>query len=71
MVHAHGRRPTFRKCAHSFDSGMMDQSKFTQVIESDYDTDDIVADLLGLQKTPKVKIKEVTYHTGLFKILLT
>ena len=50
---------------------MMDQSKFTQVIESDYDTDDIVADLLGLQKTPKVKIKEVTYHTGLFKILLT
>ena len=39
------------------------QSK--QVIESDYDTDDVVADLLGLQKKQKVKIKEVTYRTRL------
>ena len=31
------------------------------VIESDYDADDVVADLLGLQKKQKVKIKEVTY----------
>ena len=41
------------------------QSKLSQVIESDYDTDDVVADLLGLQKTQKVKIKEVTYCTRL------
>ena len=27
------------------------QGKFSEVIECDYDTDDVVADLLGLQKT--------------------
>ena len=41
------------------------QSKLSQVIESDYDTDDVVADLLGLQKKQKVKIKDVTYRTRL------
>ncbi len=40
----------------------MTQSKFSQVIESDYDTDDVVADLLDLQKPKKVNLTELTYQ---------